>query len=182
LLLYTPFSGDLCAFPHQQAIPLICRKSFLTKEEARLRAGLPLDRKILLISFGGLGLNEHFPLEPDISGDVILLFNPKREGLKYQDLVKAVDAVLTKPGYGIVSECIANRTPILYVDRGLFPEFDILDKEMGKYIPAQKIPLQDFFTGRWKPYWDKLLDDRTEKSSISLEGAEKAVQIFLDFY
>ena len=33
-------------------------------------------------------------------------------GLRYEDLVQAVDVVFTKPGYGIISECIANDTAI----------------------------------------------------------------------
>ena len=29
-------------------------------------------------------------------------------GLRYEDLVRAVDVVITKPGYGIISDCVAN--------------------------------------------------------------------------
>ena len=39
-------------------------------------------------------------------------------GFRYEDLVAAVDVVLTKPGYGIVSECVANDTALLYTSRG----------------------------------------------------------------
>ena len=35
-------------------------------------------------------------------------------------LVGAADAVVSKPGYGIISECIANETAILYTSRGHF--------------------------------------------------------------
>ena len=41
-------------------------------------------------------------------------------GLRYEDLVRAVDVVLTKPGYGIISECIANDTAMVYTSRGRF--------------------------------------------------------------
>ena len=33
-------------------------------------------------------------------------------GVRYEDLVGAAEAVVTKPGYGIISECIANDTAI----------------------------------------------------------------------
>ena len=41
-------------------------------------------------------------------------------GLRYEDLVAACDVVVTKPGYGIISECIANDTAMLYTSRGHF--------------------------------------------------------------
>ncbi len=55
-------------------------------------------------------------------------------GLRYEDLVAAVDVVATKPGYGIVSECIANETAILYTSRGQFVEYEVLVAEMPRYL------------------------------------------------
>ena len=47
-------------------------------------------------------------------------------GFRYEDLVAAVDVVVTKPGYGIIAECIAAGTPMLYTSRGDFREYDLL--------------------------------------------------------
>ena len=47
-------------------------------------------------------------------------------GLRYEDVVGAVDVVITKPGYGIISECVANDTALLYTSRGHFVEYDVL--------------------------------------------------------
>ena len=44
-------------------------------------------------------------------------------GLRYEDLVAAVDVVVTKPGYGIIAECVANDTAIVYTSRGHFVEY-----------------------------------------------------------
>ena len=44
-------------FPRRQEIPWIARTSRLTKEEARTKFGLPHNAKIILLSFGGLGLD-----------------------------------------------------------------------------------------------------------------------------
>ena len=41
-------------------------------------------------------------------------------GYRYEDLVAAVNVVATKPGYGIIAECVANETAILYTSRGRF--------------------------------------------------------------
>ena len=55
-------------------------------------------------------------------------------GLRYEDLVAAVDVVVTKPGYGIISECVANDTALLYTSRGDFVEYDVLVREMPRVL------------------------------------------------
>ena len=55
-------------------------------------------------------------------------------GFRYEDLVRAVDVVVTKPGYGIISECIANDTALLYTSRGHFVEYDVLVAEMPRFV------------------------------------------------
>ena len=57
-------------------------------------------------------------------------------GLDYPDLVGAVDVVVTKPGYGIVSDCIGAGTRLVYTDRGDFPEYPVMVAEMPRYLPA----------------------------------------------
>ena len=48
----------------------------------------------------------------------------------------AVDVVVTKPGYGIVSDCIGAGTRLVYTDRGDFPEYPVMVAEMPRYLPA----------------------------------------------
>ena len=71
-------------------------------------------------------------------------------GVRYEDLVGAAEAVVTKPGYGIISECIANDTAILYTSRGHFPEYDVLVEEMPKYLRSAFISHDDLFAGKWE--------------------------------
>ena len=56
--------------------------------------------------------------------------------LRYEDLVHAVDVVVTKPGYGIVAECLANGTAMLYTSRGRFREYDVMVAEMPAFCAA----------------------------------------------
>ena len=62
-------------------------------------------------------------------------------GYRYEDLVRAVDVVATKPGYGIISECIANDTALLYTSRGRFVEYDVM---VGRdaALPALRVHLE----------------------------------------
>lgn len=195
LCLQTPFSGDLSSFPRRRAIPLIGRSSHLSKEEARARAGFSPDMKVILFSFGGFGLKNPEELKVDLKDDTLIVVTQpdaqaegwlrftknemKAKDLSYPDLVRAADAVITKPGYGIVSECIANETKMLYVERELFPEYEIFAAEMGKYLPAQHLPSEDFFTGRWKRYMDMLWNKPEPAEKMPVDGAEEAAEIIL---
>ena len=42
----------------------------------------------------------------------------------------AADVVVSKPGYGIVSECIVNGAALLYTSRGRFAEYDVFVEEI----------------------------------------------------
>ena len=64
---------------------------------------------------------------------------------------------LTKPGYGIVSECIANDTRLLYTSRGRFREYEVFIEEMPRALPCQFIPRDDLAAGRWQDATAKLL-------------------------
>ena len=72
-----------------------------------------------------------------------------RAGLRYEDLVAAVDVVITKPGYGIISECVANGTAMLYTSRGHFVEYDVMVSEMPRYLRCRHLEQADLFSGRW---------------------------------
>ena len=47
-------------------------------------------------------------------------------GMPIIDLMRSIDAILTKPGYGTFSEAACNGTPVLYLRRDNWPEQDCL--------------------------------------------------------
>ena len=122
LLLRLPFAGDLSAFPRILDVGLVARRPRLSRREARGRLGWD-ERPAVLLSFGGLGLPGFDPacLAPLTAYRFVL---PGRlagapanveaadearltsAGLGFADLVAAVDVVVSKPGYGIVTDCI----------------------------------------------------------------------------
>ena len=140
--------------------------------------GLPGDRPLALVSFGGYGLRQ-LPLDrldclkdwdvvltsrgpSDIAGPhgvhVVAEEHLYGAGLRYEDLVAAVDVVVTKPGYGIISDCVANDTAMLYTSRGRFVEYDVL-VERDAALPA--LPLPGARTVR---------NRRVERSATSTDG------------
>ena len=100
-------------------------------------------------------------------------------GVRYEDLVGAAVAVVTKPGYGIVSECVANDTAVLYTSRGHFPEYDVMVDEMPKYVRSAFIGHDDLFAGKWESALDKLLAQPKIKKKPETNGAEVAAEILL---
>ncbi len=75
-------------------------------------------------------------------------------GYRYEDLVRAVDVVVTKPGYGIISECLANDTALLYTSRGDFREYQVLVDAMPAFLRCAFIDHDDLFAGQWAPHLD----------------------------
>ena len=84
--------------------------------------------------------------------DGIVTFDEDRlyaDGFRYEDVVAPSDVVVTKPGYGIIAECLANDTALLYTSRGHFIEYDVLVDEMPTFLRAAFIDHDDLFAGRW---------------------------------
>ncbi|TKJ40752.1 hypothetical protein CEE37_07245 [candidate division LCP-89 bacterium B3_LCP] len=185
-LFTLPFSGDMESFANRIEVPLIARKSMLGKSESRRRLGLSESDRVVLFSFGGVRLKLPEQVHssrglvlissepsPDPGEPFLYVTNRKRAELKlrYPDLVAAADAVVSKPGYGIVSECIANRTALIYTSRGNFREYPVLVEEMGEYLPAEKVCVEDFKTGRWVEAFQRLLE-ATFPPEVDCSGAE----------
>ena len=102
-----------------------------------------------------------------------------RGGLRYEDLVAAVDVVLTKPGYGIISECVANDTALVYTSRGHFVEYDVLVREMPRWLRCGFISNEDLLAGRWQQALDRALAQPAPSETIGVDGAERAAAIIL---
>jgi L-arabinokinase len=163
LLLQLPFAGDLTAFPRREAVPMVARRQRRPRAEARRLLEFD-DAPTVLVSFGGLGLPGfdpgvlaelapyRFVLETDdhaLPGNVrgVTRAGLKARGLEYLDVIGAADVALTKPGYGIVTDCIAAGTRLVYTDRGDFPEYPILVAEMARHLPCAYVSNDDVRAG-----------------------------------
>ena len=100
-------------------------------------------------------------------------------GIRYEDLVGAADAVVTKPGYGIISECIANDAAVLYTSRGHFAEYDVVVAEMPKYVRSAFINHDELFAGKWESHLDRLLAQPKPKKAPETNGADVAADLLL---
>jgi hypothetical protein len=154
LLLELPFAGAFPAFPRRERVGLVARRPRVEGREARRRLGLDA-RPAALVSFGGVGLpaltREVLGRDPDLQfvlpGDVGAA-RLDALGLDYPDVVGAVDVVVTKPGYGIVSDAIGARTRVVYTERGDFPEYPIMVREMPRWLACVHVGNEDLRAGR----------------------------------
>ncbi|MDP3538038.1 MAG: hypothetical protein Q8S26_04980 [Azonexus sp.] len=79
-------------------------------------------------------------------------------GLSFTDLLRSVDAVITKPGYGTFTEAAANGTPVLFQRRDDWPEQYCLIEWLTQNARCQEIDaellqngqLQDSLTRLWQ--------------------------------
>ncbi|HEX9050529.1 MAG TPA: hypothetical protein VF841_08365 [Anaeromyxobacter sp.] len=156
LLLELPFAAGLSAFPRRAAVGLVARRPRLARDEARRRLGLD-GRRTVLVSFGGIGLPG---LRPEAlragAGPGYRFVFPEEVaeerlaslGLEYPDVIGAVDAIVTKPGYGIVSDAIGAGTRLVYTERGDFPEYDVLVAGMPRHLACVHVSNADLAAGR----------------------------------
>lgn len=188
LLLRLPFSGDMPAFRTVFDVPLIARTSVVEPAEVRQSLGIEKGLICVLVSSGGFDLPQLdlkflarlknfafiFLLKTAISSENF--YYAPIDGFKHQDLVRASDIVVSKPGYGIVSETIANERPLLYTSRGEFPEYPILVEGLKRFGRPCFIPQEDFLRGGWEPYLHEAITKGYSPEPIAINGAEAAAE------
>lgn len=185
--LRMPMWGGFATFPTVTDIPFVARRSTRDPREVRSAFDLPLDRRLVLTSFGGYGLEAldgealqrldgYHVLTPGTFNDQLLY----ERGFRYEDLVRAADVVITKPGYGIISECLANQTSLLYTSRGDFREYQVLVDAMPAFLRCGFIDHNDLFSGRWQSHLDAVLAQPAPPTVPAVNGADVAADILLE--
>ena len=178
--LRLPMHGGFATFPRVTDIPFIARRSTRSRTETRRLMGVPANRLFVLASFSGYGLDVPFDrIATDEGLTVIASATAPPSPLSYEDLVAAADVVISKPGYGIVSECVANRTPFLYTSRGRFAEYDVFVAEMPSVLRCRFIPQDDLRSGRWRGHIEALLAQNDPPERARVDGADVAAELIV---
>jgi L-arabinokinase len=206
LALRLPLHGGFATCPRVRDVPFIARRSHRGRDEVRRALGLPLDRPLALVSFGGYGVEgldlAALAATPGIGivmsgatlvgGETLQARGPTGallpvdeaalydRGFRYEDLVRAVDVVVSKPGYGIIAECAANGTALLYTSRGRFAEYGVLVAGMPRILRTAFVDRTTLLAGRWAPAVRALLDQPPPPERADVSGAEVAAALLLD--
>ena len=158
-------------------IPFIARRSTRDPEDTRRLLGVPAGKPVVLASFGGYGVS--LPVDELSQSAHFTLIVANRHppsGLLYEDLVAAADVVVSKPGYGIVSECVANGAALLYTSRGHFVEYDVFVAQMPSVVRCRYISQEDLLAGRWTDAIDALLAQPAAPMRAWTNGAQVAAE------
>jgi len=187
LLLRTPFHGDLSVFPRIRDVPLVVRCPTLSRQEARDYFNLPLDRPIVLFSFGGVsqaGVSERILAKyPDMdfvgfhAGFEAPNLRVLPSEIYHPNLVAASDIVFCKLGYGIVGEALACGTALLHLERHQFPETTIFETQLPRYLHVQRISRADFEAGSWDALYGLLAAQREGPSLVPYTGLDGGAEV-----
>ena len=180
-----PMHGGFGPLKNVTDVPFVARHARHARDETRQRLRLPTNRRLVLPTFGGYGV-DGLKLDALDTGDGWHVVQAPDAaiydaGLRYEDLVRAVDVVVTKPGYGILSECIANHTAVVYTSRGRFVEYDLFVEEMPRVLRCRYIPQEDLLAGRWADAIESLLAQPPPPERPRLDGADVAADAIIEF-
>ncbi|MDO8835373.1 MAG: hypothetical protein Q7V01_07235 [Vicinamibacterales bacterium] len=197
LPMWGGFAGWTCPI---EDIPFVARHSTRHPEAVRAHLAAPPGTRLVLASFGGLGIasldltaleglrdytivttGHALGFAGTVPTNVRLLGDRDiyQAGLRYEDLVHAADAVVTKPGYGIIAECVANGTALLYTSRGRFAEYEILVDTMPRFLRCGFIDHDDLYQGRWADHVERLLAQPAPSDHPRTDGAAVAAERIL---
>jgi len=159
LLLRLPFHDEMGAFPKKEDIPLTARPGTPCRDKIAAITGCDPEKKWVMLSFTTLDLNgDALSRIERIKGCEFLTVHPlgwnrsnihaiAREQASFSDVLASSDAAISKPGFGILSDCVVNNKPLIYADRENFLEYPILEEAIRKYLKHVHIPAEYLYRG-----------------------------------
>jgi UDP:flavonoid glycosyltransferase YjiC (YdhE family) len=192
MALRLPASGGFAGLEAiTRDIPFIARRSTRDPRDIRRSLALPDDRPLVLMSFGAYGidglnvdavagLRDYAIVTTSQPAGGLHYVSEQRldaGGFEYVDLIRAADVVVTKPGYGIFTDAVANDAALLYTSRGRFVEYEVLVGAMPRYLRSQFIDPQNLLSGNWRPFLDRLLASPPPPDIPDLSGAQAVVEM-----
>lgn len=191
LLLRQPFAESMSAFPEKIDLPLLAKPGRNRRKLIEETFGADTSKPWVLLSFTTLELDfqaleklsalksyELFTVEP-LAWPGSRIHSLPRNRISFADAMASVDLVVTKPGFGIVSECIANDKPIIYTDRKHFLEYPVLVKSIERYCRYAFIPNSELYAGDLERALNHAQKASPAKETMPRGGAEKAAKEIL---
>lgn len=164
------------------------------RNEVRKRLGYG-EKKIVLITMGGIDLDLPFVQQLPAYGNVIFLLAGQEKNHSFAenvlllsrssdfyhpDLVNAVDCVVCKSGYSTVAECFQAGVPVVTVGRATFPESPLLEAFCASRLGGKSLSQEEFFSGSWLDSLEPLLS-RQRKSPACKNGADAIAEYLGSF-
>lgn len=192
LLLKLPFSPAMPVFRKHVDLPLLAKPGRARREELVDLTGADSRKRWVLLSFTTLDWDETALREVETLGDFEFftvkpldwsgrknIHSIDRMQVGFSDVLASADMVVTKPGYGILSDCVANAKPIVYAERENFIEYPLLERELKRFLHNVHVPAVDLYAGRLGPALAAIESAPEPRETLAGGGAEKAVEILM---
>jgi L-arabinokinase len=179
-------------FPAVTDVPLVTQRSQRRVDEILRSRGLEEDGRIRVL-FGGRGRVDPSAFEKaSVDGPEFLFLcretdyggrarnvRPLRFGadISFSDALRISDIVVSKLGYSLAAECIAERKRLLYPPRSGFREDTFLAREAKRHIAMLEMAPEDFSAGEWVGALRELLIQRMPDSDLGLNGADVCAEV-----
>ncbi len=189
--LSVPTVGDV--FPRSQRVPLVARRGQNHRAQICEALDIPAGKRLALLYLGGWGMDIDFaalerwtdwvfltdaPLPISIAN--ARAFDPKL--LRYADVAASVDAVVSKAGYGTLTECIANGVPLIYLPRHGFVEHEALVLGMNEWGGGIEISERAFYAGDWGDALVRTQSAKLDPAAFPTNGADVIARILTDYH
>ncbi len=193
-LFRLPFHEPMAVFPNLEDIGLTGGHPRFTEAEVRAKLNLTVPQeRIVLLTFGGLGLNtipyhnvQHFPDREFITFDLHApdqwpnLIKINGQAYRPVDIMPACGCIVSKPGYGTFAEATRVGVPIISLPRADFAEAQYLLAGLQQYSAHQILDTGEFANSCWE-FLDRPLNPPQSKESLVTNGNEVISQAVLDF-
>ena len=192
-ILRTPLCGGMDGHANITDIPLIAPEKNKSRPATRAELGLSMDDRFVLVSLGGIGSERFFARLGERITKFKVMILGREEGQSgnlfrfdcmksaHGALLSAADVVAGKLGYGLCSELIAQKRPILYTPRSDFVEYGVLDERLRKYVAVATVPPDEFFEGSLDGPLLALVDASHPSATAPLDGARIAAGIITSY-
>lgn len=166
----------------------VCTAAASRRAALDAAVGAPRDTRLALVAMGGIGgalPTESWPRfpgwrfihrGPDTCTSHPDVINGDALPFTFTELVASVDAVLTKPGYGTVTECACAGTPILFRSRNDWPETPHMMGWAARHTATEELDEVAFKSGNFQEKLQAVLH-APSRSSARPTGVAEAVSL-----
>lgn len=174
------------ALDNRVAIGPIASLGNKRREELRNKLGAGETARIIIVALGGIPSRlpvERWPMLPNTHWLVPDAWKVQRAdmhafeplGWQFVDLLRSVDAVITKPGYGTFTEAVYNGTAVLYQRRDDWPEQDCLIEWLHTHARCAEVTAAELAAGNLGPALETCLNSAVPPAP-SFDGTETAAR------
>ncbi|MBI1290687.1 hypothetical protein GC173_05530 [bacterium] len=186
LALQLPLGHTFDQFRRTVAVPLVARRTAVDREAIRAELGIHDSRPVLVVALRGAatglsvdGRDVQVLSFGELDGPGVRRLEPAWDQ-RFSEVLAAGDVVLSKPGYGVCSECIANGKPLLHLPRTGFREADLLVRGMDGAVPHAQIDAETLADGTRLALVCRDLMQSPVPPSADVSGADACARMILE--